>query len=182
MSKRCAPVSASAACSDEDSRSVSVRWRLCRSENLRRGRLDVFLSLRGSRGAQDVQDVFPTQNACERLVIGDDREAGHFLFDQQSCGRLDGDLGCCRNWITAHDLMRPLVERGPVPVGLHQGADGGAEGFEQVSIGDHADQPPLFQHQQMVKPEFAKQLLDFGEGVVHGDGHHAPRHDLPDGE
>lgn len=72
----------------------------------------------GGRRKQGVQDIFPTENAFECILIVDDRQAGHLFLNQQSGGRLNGSADLHRNRIPAHDLMRPFVEGGPISVGL----------------------------------------------------------------
>ena len=72
----------------------------------------------GGRRKQGFQDIFPTENAFERIPIVDNWQTGHPFLNQQSGGRLNGSADLHRNRIPAHDLMRPFVEGGPISVGL----------------------------------------------------------------
>lgn len=115
---------------------------------------------------------------CSSEVTG---RPGDFLLQHERGGGGERYGGAHGDGVARHDLMRAFVKGDSIAIYFRQGADVRADGFQQVAIGNDADERAVLDDQQVMEAVFLEELLDGGQGAVHCDSHEAPGYDRAGG-
>lgn len=82
------------------------------------------------------------------MLVRGDGQAGDFLLQHERGGGGELRGGAHGDGVARHDLMRAFVEGGSIAICFGHRADVRAEGFQQVAIGNDADERAVFDDQR----------------------------------